>query len=249
MADRNSTETIKHEFTSAVVEDGFLIYHYIDKGLVLWKGRNYGCDKNLGRFRIINLSRNKIGGEIPREISSLSQLNQLNLSNNKLAGAIPEEIGCLKQLESLDLSQNQLSGRLPASLAELNFLNTLNLSNNNLSGRIPSSTQLQSFNESAFSDNLALCGSPLPQKCPGDNIQVSQKNHSGQYNKKDGEEFWKLFYVGMGIGFIVGFWGVSGTLLLKFKLLDKMQDWVYVRTTVYMRSSRHKFHSYSFFRK
>uniref|UniRef100_A0A2C9WEX0 Leucine-rich repeat-containing N-terminal plant-type domain-containing protein n=1 Tax=Manihot esculenta TaxID=3983 RepID=A0A2C9WEX0_MANES len=127
-------------------------------------GRNYGCDKNLGRFRIINLSRNKIGGEIPREISSLSQLNQLNLSNNKLAGAIPEEIGCLKQLESLDLSQNQLSGRLPASLAELNFLNTLNLSNNNLSGRIPSSTQLQSFNESAFSDNLALCGSPLPQK-------------------------------------------------------------------------------------
>lgn len=110
MADRNSTETIKHEFTSAVVEDCFLIYYYIDKGLVLWKGRNYRCDKNLGRFRIINLSRNKIGGEIPREISSLSQLNQLNLSNNKLAGAIPEEIGCLKQLESLDLSQNQLSG-------------------------------------------------------------------------------------------------------------------------------------------
>uniref|UniRef100_A0A2C9U1H0 Leucine-rich repeat-containing N-terminal plant-type domain-containing protein n=1 Tax=Manihot esculenta TaxID=3983 RepID=A0A2C9U1H0_MANES len=217
--------------------------------LVLWKGQNYKSDKNLGQFRIIDLSSNKIGGEIPREISSLSQIKQLNLSNNKLLGSIPEEIGCLKEMESLDLSHNHLSGRLPASMADLNFLNTLNLSYNGLSGRIPSSTQLQSFNASSFSNNLALCGLPLPQNCTEDGIPDPQPNHNGRYNQEDGDDFWKWYYTGMGVGFAVGFWGVSSTLLLKrscrhafFKLLDIFGDWVYVKKAICKRRLQQKFH-------
>ncbi|KAJ9146156.1 hypothetical protein P3X46_028460 [Hevea brasiliensis] len=234
-------------------QPGLMMYpldSYIDTALILWKGKKYTLDKNLGMFRIIDISRNKIEGEIPREMSSLSKLNQLNLSYNKLSGAIPEEIGCLKQLESLDLSQNQLTGRLPPSMADLKFLSTLNLSYNNLSGRIPLSTQLQSFKASSFSNNPALCGLPLLQKCPGDNIQESQSKHDGQYNHEDGDEYRKWFYVGMGLGFSVGFWVVAGALLLKrswrhayFQALDKLGDWVYVRKAVYMRRLQQKFHS------
>lgn len=95
---------------------------YINKALVLWKGRNYVCDKNLGLFRVIDLSSNKLQGEIPRELTSLSELKQLNSSNNKLKGPIPREIGSLKKVESLDLSQNHLSGRIPTSMAGLTFL-------------------------------------------------------------------------------------------------------------------------------
>jgi len=90
-----------------------------------------------------------------------------------LAGAIPQKIGQLKQLESLDLSGNQLLGVIPITMADLNYLAFLNLSNNHLSGMIPSSTQLQGFNASAFTGNLALCGQPLLQRCPGDETNQS----------------------------------------------------------------------------
>eukprot|EP00257_Ricinus_communis_P026957 XP_025014371.1 receptor-like protein EIX1 [Ricinus communis] len=191
-------------------------------------------------------------GEIPRELSSLSELNQLNLSNNKLSDIIPEEIGCLKQLESLDLSQNQLSGKLPSSMAGLNFLNTLNLSYNDLSGRIPSSNQLQSFSASVFIGNHALCGLPLTQKCPEESTtQAPKSSTDSQQNQEDGDnEFRRWLYAGMGLGFIVGFWGVSCTLLLKrswrhayFQLLDKLADRLYVTLAVYRRRLQQKSHS------
>ncbi|EEF36208.1 serine-threonine protein kinase, plant-type, putative [Ricinus communis] len=215
MTGQDSTGAIFHSYTWF---DGYSTHYnfYIDKALVLWKGRKYDYDKSLGLLRIIDLSRNELQGEIPRELSSLSELKQLNLSNNKLTGAISQEIGFLKQLESLDLSQNQLSGRIPDSMAGLHFLSFLNLSYNNLSGRIPSSTQLQSFNASAFTGNPALCGLPLTQKCPGDDAnQVPQSNTESQQNAEDGDGFRKWLYAGMALGFIVCFWGVSGTLLLK----------------------------------
>ncbi|KDP36592.1 hypothetical protein JCGZ_08359 [Jatropha curcas] len=240
MIDENSNETILHDYGRPMIGMPTIESTYYDKALVLWKGSEYILDKNLGRFRIIDLSSNKIEGEIPREIAILSSLRQLNLSNNKLSGAIPKEIDGLKQLESLDLSQNQLSGRLPASISNSNFLNTLNLSHNNFLGKIPSGTQLQTFNASTYSNNPALCGSPLPQKCPEDNIHDSPSSHDDHDNQED--EFNKSLYLGMGVGFAVGFWGVSGVLLLKrsyrhafFKFVDDLKDWIYVRTVIYMK--------------
>ncbi|KDP36604.1 hypothetical protein JCGZ_08371 [Jatropha curcas] len=198
MIDENSNETILHDY-GRLIQHSLFTFYDDDEALVLWKGSEYILDKNLGRFRIIDLSSNKIEGEIPREIAILSSLRQLNLSNNKLSGAIPEEIDGLKQLESLDLSQNQLSGRLPASMSNLNFLNTLNLSHNNFLGKIPSGTQLQTFNASTYSNNPALCGSPLPLKCPEDDIQDSPSNRDDQDNQEN--EFNKSLYLGMGVGF------------------------------------------------
>ncbi|KAJ6868240.1 LRR receptor-like serine/threonine-protein kinase FLS2 isoform X2 [Populus alba x Populus x berolinensis] len=205
-----------------------------------WKGREDDYGSTLGLLRIINFARNKLVGEIPEEITGLLLLLALNLSGNNLTGEIPQKIGQLKQLESLDLSGNQLSGVIPITMADLTFLSYLNLSNNHLSGRIPSSTQLQSFNASAFTGNLALCGQPLLQKCPGDETNQSPPaNDDNRGEEVVADEFMKWFCTAMGIGFSVFFWGVSSALLLKrswrhayFRFLDESWDWLYVKVAL-----------------
>ncbi|KAJ6874758.1 hypothetical protein NC652_034458 [Populus alba x Populus x berolinensis] len=205
-----------------------------------WKGRADDYRSTLGLLRIIDFSGNKLQGEIPEEITGLLLLLALNLSGNNLTGEIPQKIGQLNKLESLDLSGNQLSGVIPNTMADLNFLAFLNLSNNHLSGRIPVSTQLQGFNASQFTGNLALCGQPLLQKCPGDETNQSQPANDDNRGKEVvADEFMKWLCTAMGIGFSVFFWGVSGALLLKrswrhayFRFLDESWDWLYVKVAV-----------------
>ncbi|KAI5561939.1 hypothetical protein BDE02_15G020600 [Populus trichocarpa] len=213
---------------------------YQNKMRVGWKGREDEYGNTLGLLRIIDFARNKLTGEIPEEITGLLLLLALNLSGNNLSGEIPQKIGQLKQLESLDLSGNQLSGVIPITMADLNFLAFLNLSNNHLSGRIPSSTQLQGFNASQFTGNLALCGKPLLQKCPRDETNQSPPPNDDNRGKEVvADEFMKWFCTAMGIGFSVFFWGVSGALLLKsswrhayFLFFDESWEWLYVKVAV-----------------
>ncbi|XP_050254684.1 receptor-like protein EIX1 isoform X4 [Quercus robur] len=215
---------------------------YVDSAMVAWKGREYKFGKNLGLLKIINLSSNKLTGKLPTEITSLLELVVLNVSKNNLIGEIPQTIGQLKLLESFDMSWNQFSGEIPSSMSKLQFLSHLNLSFNNLSGKIPSGTQLQGFDATCFTGNRALCGPPLTQKCPGEetpNQCLPTDNGSIEDDKDNRDEFEKWFYVGAGIGFAVGFWGICSSLILKrswrhayFLLLDNMKDWLYVTMEV-----------------
>ncbi|EOY23386.1 Disease resistance family protein / LRR family protein, putative [Theobroma cacao] len=143
---------------------------YIDKALLVWKGREYEYTKNLGLLIVIDLSSNELSGEIPGEIARLSGLVALNLSWNILTGVIPQKIGQLRQLEVLDLSRNRLSGEIPTSLAELTFLSHLDLSYNNLSGKIPLSTQLQNFDASAFANTVDLQFRQVAQRLKRNNF-------------------------------------------------------------------------------
>ncbi|MCH93370.1 receptor-like protein kinase, partial [Trifolium medium] len=70
----------------------------------------------------IDISSNKISGEIPIVIGDLKGLVLLNLSNNILTGHIPSSLGKLSNLEALDLSLNNLSGNIPQQLAQITFL-------------------------------------------------------------------------------------------------------------------------------
>ncbi|XP_024195139.1 receptor-like protein EIX2 [Rosa chinensis] len=156
---------------------------------------------------IIDFSHNDLEGEIPEEISSLVQLATLNLSINQLSGNIPSKIGNLHLLETLDLSQNQLSGQIPQSLASLTFLSHLNLSCNKLTGRIPSGNQLQTLDDSSiYEGNPSLCGFPL-SNCTEDGGNMHEPHEA------DDEKLG--LYTSAVLGFIIGFWSVCGTLILK----------------------------------
>jgi hypothetical protein len=72
-----------------------------------------------------------LSGSIPPSIGKLNPYG-LDLSNNKLCGDIPSSIGNLKFLDDLNLSHNKLSGKIPSSIANLPSLFSLDLSHNEL---------------------------------------------------------------------------------------------------------------------
>uniref|UniRef100_A0ACD6AGT0 Uncharacterized protein n=1 Tax=Avena sativa TaxID=4498 RepID=A0ACD6AGT0_AVESA len=96
-----------------------------------------GDCKNLA---ILNLSCNSFDEPIPKEIFKLSTPSEgLDLSHNKLSGQIPQEIGILINLGTMDISNNQLSGEIPSILGECVHLESLHMEGNNFHGRIPQS--------------------------------------------------------------------------------------------------------------
>ncbi|XP_076908661.1 receptor-like protein EIX2 [Bidens hawaiensis] len=192
----------------------------------------------------LDLSNNKIIGEIPDALVYLAGLKNLNLSGNLKTGYIPTIIGDLKQLKSLDLSMNKLSGRIPQSLTSLNFLSFLNLSFNNLSGPIPMGNQIQTLD--GFSDyegNIGLCGAPVSRSCNRNDVTY---NHVGEdEGQEDNKGLW--FSEGMGPGFVVGFAGILGSLhffgswrLAYFKTLENVYSWLTVPIILNLACLRRK---------
>ncbi|XP_021832232.1 LRR receptor-like serine/threonine-protein kinase GSO1 [Prunus avium] len=219
-------------------------YLYEDDATFIWKGRMQMYKSILGFVKRIDLSSNRLTGEIPSEITHLVELVSLNLSGNQLTGQITPEIGNLQSLDALDLSRNQIEGRIPTSLSRIDRLSFLDLSFNNLFGEIPIGTQLQGFDPSVYAGNPQLCGPPLKKMCADQNVQTDLSNQD-----KDKDELITLgFYISMGLGFAAGFWGVCGTLIFKrswryayFKFLNGLNDWLYVRVAMIKRQLKDMF--------
>ncbi|KAM4102243.1 hypothetical protein ACB094_05G209200 [Castanea mollissima] len=193
--------------------------NYVEKAIIMTKGRELEYGSTLQFVTTIDFSGNNLIGGIPDEITSLTALDTLNLSRNHLTGNVPKNIGNMRFLETLDLSKNSLSGPIPESMSSLTSLVHLNLSFNKLAGRIPSGNQLQTLNDaSIYKGNTRLCGSPLPTKCPGDETFDGPTFSDGSgiaEDKQDGDDAERLwFIVSIGLGFVVGFWSVCGTLLV-----------------------------------
>ncbi|CAA0820861.1 Probable LRR receptor-like serine/threonine-protein kinase [Striga hermonthica] len=107
-------------------------------------------------FSMLHLGLNSFHGELPSEIGQLP-LVVLNVSSNVLSGDIPIQISNLKCLQNLDLSYNNFSGPFPNSLNNLNELIKFNVSYNPyISGAIPSTGQLATFEKSSFLGNPLL---------------------------------------------------------------------------------------------
>ena len=92
---------------------------------------------NLSNLVDLRLHANQLTGEIPEELGNLSNLEHLYLHANQLTGEIPAELGSLSNLVDLYLNINQLTGEIPAELGNLSNLTVLWLSNNRLTGEIP----------------------------------------------------------------------------------------------------------------
>ncbi|XP_057758033.1 receptor-like protein EIX2 [Arachis stenosperma] len=208
---------------------------YNDSASLTWKGKMSKYGSTLGLLRSIDFSSNRLSGEIPTEMMSLIGLVSLNLSRNFFSGHIPPTIGQLKSIDFLDLSRNHLSGTIPSQLAQIDDLSVLDLSYNDLSGEIPLGTQLQTRDASAYAGNPKLCGAPLNNTCPIHGHQISEHDADG-----DDEQFVSEgFYIAMGVGFVMAFWGVCFSLILKkswryayFKLLSDVYDNLYVFTAI-----------------
>lgn len=200
--------------------------------MVKTKGREYMYESTLYLVNSIDLSANSLSGEMP-DLTNATRLGILNMSMNHLTGKIPASIGSLQRLETLDLSRNRLSGEIPPSLTSSTFLSHLNISYNNLSGKIPSSNQFQTFNDpSVYVGNPGLCGSPLPKACRTDK-GISQFPDRNQNEDDEEENMYgqPWFYSSVVLGFIFGFWGVCGTLIVKnswrvayFGLVEDIKD-------------------------
>ncbi|KAJ9679056.1 hypothetical protein PVL29_021089 [Vitis rotundifolia] len=188
----------------------------------------YEYNYTLGLLTGIDLSSNKLSGEIPEEVTALHSLIFLNLSENHLEGKIPIQIGSMKSLESLDLSMNKLSGVIPQSISSISFLSYLNLSFNNLSGKIPSGTQIQGFSPLSFIGNHELYGPPLTNT-RGEEVIAAGPTQDQTDEDDSGWIDMMWFYASMPLGFAVGFWAVLGPLVVNrawryayFKFVEDM---------------------------
>ncbi|XP_076892004.1 receptor-like protein EIX2 [Bidens hawaiensis] len=230
-----------HQLYSSLLKSIPLLI-YVDNAMIHWQGIIREFSTNIVFLKIIDLSQNKLTGQIPYEITDLHGLVSLNLSNNALDGKIPWTIAKMRNLLALDLSRNNLSGDIPSSMTQMNLLGYLDVSYNNLSGRIPSSTQLQSFEPSKYKGNAELCGLPLTRCCPGDGCsEVPPVVGESEDDEKEIDELWRWFYIGGATGFPIGFWIVCGTILLNrraryayFHFLESLHDMVYVKVAVFV---------------
>ncbi|KAI4352124.1 hypothetical protein L6164_006405 [Bauhinia variegata] len=185
---------------------------FMEEIILVMKGRVLNYSTTLKLVKTMDLSDNRLSGEIPQEVTSLSGLQSLNLSHNRLIGRIPSNIGAVKSLESFDLSDNQICCDIPTSMSIMTFINHLNLSNNKLVGKIPTGTQIQSMDASCFSGNK-LCGPPLSESCEeNDGFRIIRDKEEAICTERN-EVNW--FYVSLALGFVVGFGTVTNYMLFR----------------------------------
>ncbi|AEE76964.1 leucine-rich repeat disease resistance protein-like [Arabidopsis thaliana] len=152
----------------------------------------------------IDLSGNRLEGEIPESIGLLKALIALNLSNNAFTGHIPLSLANLVKIESLDLSSNQLSGTIPNGLGTLSFLAYVNVSHNQLNGEIPQGTQITGQPKSSFEGNAGLCGLPLQQRCFGTNAPPAHQFKEEEDEEQEQVLNWEGVAIGYGVGVLLG---------------------------------------------
>ncbi|KAI3773424.1 hypothetical protein L1987_47951 [Smallanthus sonchifolius] len=161
----------------------------------------------------LDLSCNKLTGEIPEELGMLTHILFLNLSHNRLTGPIPVSFSNLAKIESLDLSSNRLSGNVPSQLVKLTYLEVFNVSHNNLSGRLPEwKAQFATFTMESYEGNPLLCGLPLVNKC-------TTAPHVSDSSTKEGTHKWydidkASFYGSSGSTWFVFILGFAAVLYI-----------------------------------
>ena len=146
-----------------------------DAPLVDWYGAFLNHD---GVVDGLNLESNNLEGEIPPEITHLTELNTVCLTRNRLSGSIPPELGNLTKLEYIEIADNGLTGSIPPELSSLAKLEYLIFEGNRLTGSIPpelgSLTELKML---ALADN-GLLGNIPPELGDLTKLEWFSLNHN-----------------------------------------------------------------------
>uniref|UniRef100_A0A0D9WR72 non-specific serine/threonine protein kinase n=1 Tax=Leersia perrieri TaxID=77586 RepID=A0A0D9WR72_9ORYZ len=167
----------------------------------------------------LSVPGNRISGSIPASIKLLQKLNSLNLSGNRISGSIPSAtFGTFHTLNYLDLSGNELTGDIPSDLGGLNF-NSLNMSSNQLIGEVPLPLQSAAYDRSFLGNHLCArpgSGTNLPP-CAGG-------NGDGSGHDELSKGLIILFAVLASI-VLVGSAGIAWLLLRRRKDNQHVTDW------------------------
>ncbi|KAH0934742.1 hypothetical protein HID58_011859 [Brassica napus] len=181
------------------------VYYQDDSLVLLNKGVEITYTRILTLLTAVDISGNRLHGEIPESIGLLKSLIVLNLSSNCFTGDIPSSLANLTMLESLDLSRNKLSGQIPPALGYLTSLSTVRVSHNQLVGQIPQGVQFQTQDSSSFEDNLGLCGRPLDKKCGDVDTEQLQEPESVEEKEEEEKVFsWTAAGIALAPGVILG---------------------------------------------
>ncbi|KAL3632434.1 hypothetical protein CASFOL_025418 [Castilleja foliolosa] len=138
--------------------------YFVDKDFYLYLSHNQLTEipKRLGHtnFTWIDVSRNRIGGDISFLFGKNKSIGTADFSRNMLEFDI-SNVEFPKSLTNLDLNHNRITGRLPEGLTKIELV-SLNVSYNRLCGQIPTGGRLQKFDYTTYFHNRCLCGAPLP---------------------------------------------------------------------------------------
>ncbi|EYU24275.1 hypothetical protein MIMGU_mgv1a022044mg [Erythranthe guttata] len=88
-------------------------------------------------LEVLDLSDNRLSGQLPPIIGQLKHLKQLILDDNNFSGTLPSTIGQLTGLTELSLQSNSFSGNIPDEIGNLNKIESLDISSNFFSGKLP----------------------------------------------------------------------------------------------------------------
>ncbi|XP_077237220.1 putative receptor-like protein kinase At3g47110 [Tasmannia lanceolata] len=127
--------------------------------LSLW----VGSLNNLGE---LDISWNKLSGEIPSTLANCKSLIRLILEGNSFQGTIHPFLNTSTAIEVLDLSSNNFSGNIPKYLEGFQFLQYINLSFNSLEGEVPKQGIFRNASAISVIGNHNLCGGMPEMKLP-----------------------------------------------------------------------------------
>ncbi|KAL8131913.1 hypothetical protein AgCh_007715 [Apium graveolens] len=126
---------------------------------------------------------NRLSGQFPKALTSITTLSNLSLEGNNFSGALPTDIGNLVKLQKLVLSSNLFSGKLPKELSKLANLTDMRISDNNFTGKIPDFIQSWTQIEKLHMQGCSLEG-PIPDSMSNltslSDLDISFNNLSGE---------------------------------------------------------------------
>ncbi|RYR35826.1 hypothetical protein HN51_030527 [Arachis hypogaea] len=154
--------------TSGIDEEKVISIKLSNMGL---EGQFPHCIENFSWLQNLNLSHNKLFGNIPPDISSkLPYLTSLDLSNNNFYGEIPKAIANLSYLNTLRLDGNQLNGTIPKELGFLPRITVFSVANNLLSGPVPVFVNNNVNVTLSYVNNNGLCGGTTLESCDEESL-------------------------------------------------------------------------------
>ncbi|KAL1151815.1 hypothetical protein V6Z11_A09G067500, partial [Gossypium hirsutum] len=93
---------------------------------------------SLSSVRVLDFSRNNLGGIIPQCLSKASKsLSVLNLNVNNFHGPVPQAWLNGNKLKMINLGKNKLTGKLPRSMARCRMLEFFDIGNNQIRDTYP----------------------------------------------------------------------------------------------------------------